>query len=77
MPGLWIQKAIKRKSSLRKSLHIPEGQKIPEGTLKQIKEKQVGSHIQSHGRSVPVTRTLKKRGTLATTLRRLQKKVKR
>jgi hypothetical protein len=77
MAEYWIQKAIKGKSSLRKQLHTPEGQKIPDSILQQIKSKPKGSHVQSHGHSIPVTPKLKKRATLAVTLRKLQKKVKR
>jgi len=29
MSEQWIQKAIKKPGSLRKALHVPEGQKIP------------------------------------------------
>jgi hypothetical protein len=29
MSEQWIQKAIKKPNSLRKALHVPEGQKIP------------------------------------------------
>lgn len=77
MTEYWIQKAIKGKSSLRKQLHTPEGQKIPDSILQQIKQKPKGSHVISHGKSITVTTKLKKRATLAMTLRKLQKKVKR
>lgn len=74
MVEYWIPKAIKSKSSLRKQLYIPKGQTISETTLEKIKEQPKGTHVQSHGHKVPVTSKLKKRATLAMTLKRLQKK---
>jgi len=71
---VWIPYAVKSKSALRKQLHVPVGQTISMGTLQEIKNKETGSHVQSHGKSVPVTKSLKKRATLAMTLKKLQKK---
>jgi hypothetical protein len=73
----WIPKAIKQKSSLRKQLHVPEGEPINTETLEKIKRQEKGSHISSHGKTVPVTKMLKKRATLALTLKNLQKKQRR
>lgn len=52
---LWIQEATKNKGSLHRSLHVPEGKKIP---LDKIKK---AEHSQSP--------TLRKRAKLAETLR--------
>ena len=74
---IWIPQAIHSKSELRKSLHVPTGQAIPEHTLNEIKRKQPGEHVMSHGKSVAITPKLKKRATLAKTLRDMQKKQRR
>jgi hypothetical protein len=74
MPKVWIPSAVKSKSALRKQLHMPEGEPINMGTLQKIKQQKLHSHVQSHGKSVPVTKCLKKRATLAMTLKKLQKK---
>lgn len=42
----------------------------------QQKKQPKGTSVQSHGHKVPVTTKLKKRATLAMTLKRLQKKQK-
>ena len=55
----WIQSAIKDKGSLRKSLHVKEGKKIPEKKLEKAE----------HSKN-PKTR---KRAVLAKTLRKLRK----
>lgn len=56
----WIQKAIERPGSLRKSLHVPEGEKIP------AKKLQKASHSDNP--------TLAKRANLAMTLKKLHKR---
>jgi hypothetical protein len=56
----WIQEAIKKPGSLRKSLHVKEGEKIPESKLKKAE----------HSKN-PTTR---KRAVLAETLKKLRKK---
>ena len=60
MDKKWIQKAIKKPGSLRKSLHVKEGEKIPESKLKKAE----------HSKN-PLTR---KRAVLAETLKGLRKK---
>ena len=55
----WIAEAIKHKGALRKSLHVKEGEKIPESKLKKAE----------HSKN-PV---LAKRAHLAETLKRLKK----
>jgi hypothetical protein len=69
---IWIPQAIKSKSALKKQLHIPEGETINPATLEEIKRKEPGTHIRSKGKQVKVTRCLKKRATLALTLKKLQ-----
>jgi hypothetical protein len=55
----WIQKAIKHPGALRKSLHVKEGEKIPEAKLKKAE----------HSKN-PKT---KKRAELAETLKKMHK----
>lgn len=56
----WISRAIKKPGSLRKSLHVKEGEKIPESKLKKAE----------HSKN-PLTA---KRAHLAETLKHLRKK---
>lgn len=56
----WIAGAIKHKGALHKSLHVKEGEKIPESKLKKAE----------HSKS-PL---LKKRAILAETLKGIRKK---
>lgn len=59
-PKKWIQDAIKKPGSLRKTLHVKEGEKIPPSKLKSAE----------HSKN-PLT---KKRAVLAETLKGLHKK---
>ena len=77
MVDYWIPKAIKSKSSLRKQLHVPEGQKIDESVLHKIREQKKGTHVRSHGHTVTITTKLKKRAVLALTLKKMRKKAAR
>lgn len=56
----WIAGAIKKKGALRESLHVPEGDTIPESKLKKA----------THSKNPK----LKKRAELAETLKKLRKK---
>lgn len=56
----WIQEAIKSPGALRKSLHVKEGEKIPESKLKKVE----------HSKNP----TTAKRARLAETLRNMRKK---
>ena len=58
----WIQKAIKKPGSLRKSLHVKEGQNIPESKLEKAE----------HSKN-PKT---KKRAVLVETLKKMHHKGK-
>jgi hypothetical protein len=60
MAEKWIQGAIKHPGALRKSLHVKEGEKIPEGKLKKAE----------HSKN-PKTA---KRARLAETLKKMHKK---
>lgn len=60
MPEKWIQKAIKHKGALHKSLGVPEGKKIPAKKLEKA----------THSKNP----TLRKRAVLAETLKRLRKR---
>lgn len=55
----WIQGAIKHKGALRKSLHVKEGQTIPESKLEKAE----------HSKNP----TMRRRAALAETLRKLKK----
>lgn len=59
MAEKWIQKAIKHKGALRKSLGVKKDEKIPESKLKKAE----------HSKNP----TLKKRATLAETLKNMGK----
>lgn len=59
MPEKWIQKAIKKKGSLHKALHVKQGEKISESKLKKAE----------HSKN-PKT---KKRAILAETLKKMHK----
>lgn len=59
MAEKWIKKAIKHKGALRKSLGVDKGEKIPESKLKKAE----------HSKNP----TLKKRATLAETLKNMGK----
>lgn len=74
MAEYWISKAIKQKSGLREQLHMKTGETIKPEVLEKIKAQPIGTHVVSHGKSVPVTKKLKKRATLAMTLKKLQRK---
>ena len=56
----WIQEAVKHPGSLRKSLHVKEGENIPESKLKKAE----------HSKNP----TTAKRAHLADTLKHLRKK---
>jgi hypothetical protein len=60
MEEKFIQKAIKHPGALRKSLHVKEGEKIPEAKLKKAE----------HSKNP----TTKKRAVLAETLKKFSKK---
>ena len=71
---LWIDKAIKRKSSFREQLHVPKGRNIPEGVINDIKDKPIGSKVTYRNKQFTVTQKLKKRAVLASTLKKFQKR---
>jgi hypothetical protein len=56
MAKKWIQKAIKHKGALRKSLHMKKGEKIPEGKL----EKAANSKDTLLAKRAKLAETLKK-----------------
>jgi hypothetical protein len=56
----WIQEAIKHKGALRASLHVKEGEKIPESKLKKAE----------HSKNEKTA----KRARLAETLKKMHKK---
>ncbi len=73
----WIQGAIKRKGALSRQLGIPEKENIPTTLLNRISKAKVGSTIKNptkKGRKTyKVTGLLKKRATLAKTLKKMKK----
>jgi hypothetical protein len=62
MAKKFIQEAIKHPGSLRKSLHVKEGEKIPESKLKKAE----------HSKNP----TMRKRAVLAETLKKMHRKSK-
>ena len=70
----WIQGAIKKKGSLRKSLGVKEGKTISKSLLKRIANAKVGTKIKSGGKTVTVTAKLKRRARLALTLGGMKKR---
>jgi len=71
----WIRHSIKKKGGLSRQLGIPEKENIPVTLLKKIKAAPVGSTVsnptKTGKRKIKVTKKLKKRATLALTLKRL------
>ena len=74
----WIQKAIKKPGALSRQLGIPVKKNIPKTLLEKIKSTKIGTKIRNPTKTgkrvITVTRLLKRRATLALTLRRLRKK---
>lgn len=67
----WIQKSHIKKGGLHKMLGYSEDEKIPDGIIKQIVDKEVGSEIEVKGKKHKVTALMKKRANLAKTLKKL------
>lgn len=70
----WIHRAINRPGALRRQLRIPTDRPIPTELLRRIHDAQVGDTVRVHGRQIRVTHLLKRRATLALTLRRFRGK---
>ena len=77
---LWIPRNMKR-GALSRQLGIPERDRIPVTLLKKIKNAEIGETItnptKTGKRKIKVTKKLKKRASLALTLKKLRKKKKR
>ena len=79
MAKKWIQQALKghRKGSLSRQLDILEKKNIPPRLLEQIKKADIGDTVVNRGkigkRAIKVTRLLKKRAVLASTLKTINK----
>lgn len=58
-PKKWIQKAIKKKGSLRKSLGVKKGEKIPEKKLKAAEKK--GGKLGKRSRLAKTLKSFKKK----------------
>lgn len=58
-----------KKGALHRQLHVSQDKPIPTNKLREIQRKDVGSHVQSGGYSVPVTPLLKKRANFAASFR--------
>jgi len=67
----WIQSASLKKGTLSRQLGIPEHESIPTGLLNDIVKTPIGMRVPLPAGSIKVTRLLKRRATLAKTLRRL------
>jgi len=74
---LWIQKAVKKPGALSRQLNIPAEKNIPKTLLRKIKSTEIGKTIRNPTktgkRTIKVTPLLKKRATLALTLKDLRK----
>ena len=77
----WIHHSIKKKGGLSRQLGIPEKDNIPVTLLRKVKTAPIGSTVsnptKTGRRKIKVTKKLKKRATLALTLKRLRRKKKR
>jgi predicted transcriptional regulator len=69
----WIQKAITKEGGLRRQLGIPQEKSIPSSTLKKIIKAQTWKVAKIDGLK-KITPKLKKRATLALTLRRFKRR---
>ena len=58
------------KKSHHTMLHKPADEPITTKTLDRILDQNLGTHIQSHGQSVPVTETLQKKARFARSFRK-------
>lgn len=54
-----------KEGSLHRKLHTPQGQPINPNTVKKTQQQNVGTHIHSHGCSIPVTPDLKRQANFA------------
>jgi hypothetical protein len=79
MPRFWIQKAIckKKRGALSRQLGIPEEENIPMALLSRIKKAKIGTTITNPTtkgkKRVKVTHLVKKRATVAVTLKNLKR----
>jgi len=73
----WIRRAIRRPGALSRQLSIPLEENIPVTLLRKLRKAKVGETVRNPTRLgkrvIKVTRLLKRRVVLATTLRRLRK----
>ena len=75
----WIQQAVKKskKGALSRQLGIPEEKNIPATLLNRIKAAEIGETVrnpcETGKQHVKVTRLLKKRAVLASTLKKINK----
>jgi len=65
----WIQDIHMKKGALKKQLGYDEDETIPMNILNQIKKSNVGDTITIKDKEIKVTALLKKRATLAKTLK--------
>lgn len=74
----WIRKSIKRPGALSRQLGIPAKENIPVSLLRRIKARPIGSVVRNPAkvgrRRIKVTPLLKRRATLALTLKRLARR---
>jgi len=75
---LWIHKAVKKRGALSRQLNIPIEKDIPKTLLRKIKATETGETIRNPTktgkRRIKVTKLLKKRATLALTLKELPRR---
>ena len=77
MAKKWIQKANIKKGALHKQLGIPQDKKVPSTLVNKIVKAEVGSTVKNPTktgkRNIKVTSQLKKRASLAKTLKKTKK----
>lgn len=68
----WIQETHMKKGALKKQLGYDEDEKIPMGILSEIMSKEEGSTITVKGKEIKITKLMKKRASLAKTLKKMR-----
>lgn len=68
----WIQDTKMKKGALHKQLGYEEDEQIPAGVIKKIVDGEVGSKVKIKGEEKTITSLMKKRASLAKTLKKLK-----
>jgi hypothetical protein len=68
----WIQKTKMKKGALSKQLGVPMKENIPKDVLKRVVEADIGKKVTVPKGKVTVTRLMKRRAVMASTLKRFK-----